>query len=265
MNVKLILCTAMLVLAGSVPALAQRDVIESVVVRSDNTNDPVRSIEFGYSPSYTDGMDCFSHNECEIPAVPPSFWAMFIDQHEGFGLNKDIRGVPDSVASGAATKFTLQFELDITRDNSPSVYIAFPDAMTPGIDSVVFIDKITHGTAFHHAFTEGNTQVLIPFGDAIRAVLMTVYYDRRTARAPMPVLAERRSEPLLSPNPASRGSALALRTPMPEATHFEIFNLLGENVGSALQAPQTPGLYLVRLLGRHDELLATEKLVVGER
>lgn len=259
---KLLVCTVVFVLAGAVSASAQRDVIETVVFRTISTDDPVRSLEFGYGPSYTDSMDCFTRNECEIPAVPPSFWVMFISQKDGLGLNKDIRGVPDSVASATITKFALNFEVDITRDASDSVIIAFPDGMTPGIDSVVFVDKITRGGAFHHTFTTGNSQAGIPFGRGISNVLMTVYYDRRAAGTPMPALAEQRSEPLLYPNPVRRGSRLMLGSAVPDNARYEIFNLLGERVGSSVETPQASGLYIARIFGSRGELLATEKLVV---
>jgi hypothetical protein len=102
--------------------------------------------------------------------------------------------------------------------------------------------------------------VLIPFGGGITKVEMMVYYDRRAAA--VPILAGGESAPLLYPNPVRRGSPLMLQSAAPRNARYEIFDLLGERVGSSLETPDSPGLYLARILGPLGELVATERLVV---
>lgn len=282
MNRILLMC-ALAAFAATTALHAQGDkleVTESVILRVGNSATDFNVRTFGFSYNYTDGFDCWTNNECEIPAFPPppgpndpeGLYTAFLHQPESRALMQtDIRGVPDSVGVDGVHRFALvyRFEYRYARD---TVHIGFPDGLKMGIDSINVRDVIAGGAVYNHTFGRTGGMAAVP-NSAINDVIMTVYYNITPQVSRIELAASARRSAGIHPNPAAAGAVIELQAEMPVDATLVVNDLLGRSVAPArplrrgerptLAAPGTPGVYLISIVAADGTSLYRDRLVVA--
>lgn len=256
-------------------------VVDSVFIHSSaawNVDRPMYR-SFGFSTGYTDTIDYrlqSENREREVPAMPPStFYALF-DSQNPFGplIDRDVRGVPDSLADGRSKRFALRYVFDIQRATGQVVTFVLPRAFPLGIDSINFRDIVggTGGFVFSTTLTAGADSVIIP-NDALTQVAMIVYFDANDlpsgVDAPAHSIAS--SSMRLTPNPATGGVVVAAT--LNAGSRVVVCNVRGEIVGERRLSESSvrtwlsledlaDGYYFVRAIAGDGSLIAAERLHV---
>ncbi len=255
---------------GQVPV----QVIEEIRFNSNNTEDGLQRITFGFGAQYTDSVD-FDMGEYILPPFfPPDGFFVFLSVPDNRGAEdfavKDIRGIPDSVKSGAVNNFALSYSMLLKRGIGQNITISFPRTLVSGIDSVNVLSPQA-GSNFSHTFTREGGQVTInPF---ITRLIMTVYYNYDRA-ASAPVENRERSGLALAPNQVRPGQMMSLVGEVPAGARLVVSDLYGTSVwqmnlgearqGMQLAVPALPtGMYVARLLGADGSMVHQERFTVA--
>ncbi len=256
---------------GGIAAFAQSPlaVFGTVAFSLDDGSAQAPLRTFGFSSEYTDGADCFTHNECEIPGPPPDgLYPMFVAQpNADYWLDGDVRGVPDSVGPEAIHHFSLVYEFDVRNTDGKALRIAVASPLPTGIDSIRFTDNITSGTVFNYTFDREGGSVAVP-DPAITEMHMTVYYDLTpiiTAVPSAPAVAD--FQPV-SPCPVLAGQMVDLGVRTPAGSVVVQRDVAGTVVArsagndGAVRAPSRPGVYFLDVLDRDGQLVRRARIVV---
>lgn len=266
-------------LAATAHAQANLSFVDSILVHSDapaTVDRPLYRV-FGFSAGYTDTIDFQLpvNREREVPAFPPaSFYALFDAQNTPAWIDRDIRGVPDSVASLAASRFSLRYVFDVQRATGQVVTFVMPRALPTGIDSINFRDVIggTGGLVFNETITAGPDSVAIP-NNALTKVAMIVYYNASVIPTgvddeTLPSIAGLR----MAPNPAT--DQLAVTATLPAGARLLVSDIRGvlaidDRVETATDRAMIavdelePGVYVVRAVAPDGSLLASDRFVIA--
>lgn len=281
MRLQLLTALALLTLGSAATAQQTKRLLDSIMIHSDaayNVDRPIFRV-FGFGGEYTDTVDYrlpSATRERMIPGPPPaSLYAMFDAQHvaEPTWIDRDVRGVPDSVAAGTATNFSLRYILEIQRGTGSDITLVMPRALPRGIDSINFRDIIggTGGFIFNETITAGPDSVLIP-NEGLHTIAMIVYYDANNVSTSVPLpIAGRAADLRLVPNPAL--DHVAIDTELPAGSRIVLSDVRGRAVmaRSVLEASSreaiavdglVDGLYFVRAVAPDGAILAESRLVV---
>jgi hypothetical protein len=281
-TMKRLLLVALGIIALSSAASAQQTLglIDSVLIHTEQPYTVDRPFwrVFGFGFEYTDSIDYrlgSDRREREIPAMPPStFFVLFDAQDQTAWIDRDVRGVPDSLATGS-TRFALRYVMDIQRAQGEDVTIVVPRALRRGIDSINFRDLIggTGGVIFNETITSGPDSVTIP-NTALTKIGMIVYYDVDDLTSGIrEIVAERETPRLrLAPNPArdrvTIDAALATGTRV-VVTDMRGVTLLDERIAESTGHHQlaleelSDGLYFIRAIAPDGATVADNRLIVG--
>jgi len=254
---------------------AQVTVIEEMRFNSNNSEDGVQKITFGFGEEYTDGADLDMGEQIYPPFFPPDGFFVFLtipDDHgsEDFAV-ADIRGVPDSVKAGTTQDFALVYNMRLKRGIGQQVTISFPFKLRWGIDSINIVSPQA-GANLNHTFTREGGQVTIH--DLITSLRMTVYFNYDRAAT---VSDDRRgvaSELTAIPNPVRAGEPMLLAGPVPSGGHVSVSDVYGATVWEQtfteamafprLSVPVLPaGVYMMRLTGAAGDVLGQGRFVVA--
>ncbi|MBC8145976.1 MAG: T9SS type A sorting domain-containing protein [bacterium] len=269
-----------LLIAGIASAQQIYHVVDSVFIHTDaawNVDRPMYRA-FGFSTGYTDTIDYrlqSQNREREVPAFPPStFYALFESQNPaGPLIDRDVRGVPDSVINGTLSRFSRRYVIEIQRALGQQVTLVMTRAFPLGIDSINFRDIIgAGGTVFNQTLTAGSDSVIIPHA-ALTRIAMIVYYDESDLPSAINEswsIAKNTSLPL-TPNPAT--DAVVVEAILSAGSRIIVSDIRGATVSQQRLSesadrtwlslsPLTDGVYFVRALDDQGSLVASNRLVV---
>lgn len=258
--------------------------LDSIMIHSDapySVDRPLYRV-FGFGGEYTDTIDWRLPNgvrEREIPGAPPaSLYVMYDAQHvtEPAWIDRDVRGIPDSVASGSARKFSLRYYLEIQRGVGQVITLVMPHALPAGIDSINFRDIIggTGGILFNETITAGPDSVKIT-NEGLTRIAMIVYYDGSLVPTGVaePLAARPAAGLRLVPNPAI--DRVTIDATLPAGSRVVVSDLRGATViDDRADGPSThrslavdglaAGLYMVRAVGPEGAVIAHSRLIVRQ-
>jgi hypothetical protein len=276
----LLVAIGLIALTGAVRAQSSIGLIDSVFFHTEQPYNVDRPIyrTFGFGFEYTDSIDYrlgSDRREREIPAMPPStFFVLFDAQDQTAWIDRDIRGIPDSIASGSTT-FSLRYHFDLQRAQGEDVTIVVPRTLRRGIDSINFRDIIggTGGVIFNETITSGPDSVTIP-NSALTQIAMIVYYDMNdlTSGISEPI-AERGVPSLrLAPNPTT--GELRIVASLHAGARLVVSDLRGGVVRNERIAESTSdhrlsfdgvadGLYFVRLVASDGAIIGENRVLVA--
>lgn len=283
---KKLLLTAIGVLALATGASAQDRprLLDSIMIHSDASHSVDRPLYriFGFGGEYTDTIDSrlpSTTREKELPGAPPaSLFVMFDAQHvsEPAWIDRDVRGIPDSVSAGRARKFSLRYVLEIQRGTGQVITIVMPHALPAGIDSINFRDLIggTGGILFNETITAGPDSVTIT-NEGLTRIAMIVYYDGSLVPTGVaePLALRPTAELRLVPNPAT--DRVTLDAALPAGSRVLVSDLRGTTLidertdgASARRSLAVDGLaaglYMVRAIGPDGAVIAHSRLIVRQ-
>lgn len=158
------------------------EIVAAMLFYTENSLETPVELRFGFGSKYTDSAD-YGLGEFLVPGPPPqSFYVVHTDQDIGQNCMKDrsnwdIRGVPDSVASGSVRQFSLTYEYEMWRYIGQLISCHLSWGIQRGIDSVCVTDfYLSH--IFSHTFINNNQvadTASIPNG--LGLIKMTAYYN----------------------------------------------------------------------------------------
>lgn len=273
----LLIAIGIIAIVATATAQPSLQLIDSLLLHTDAPHNVDRPFTraFGFSSGYTDSIDyrLSSNREREVPTFPPStFSAYFVAQNTPALIDRDIRGVPDSVRAGTP-RFSLRFILEIQRAQGQVVTLVMPRALPRGIDSINIRDIIggTGGFVFSETITEGPDSVTIP-NNGLTQIAIIAYYDEYdlTGSINEPVAATPSLR--LLPNPAV--DRVAIDAALPAGARVVVTDMRGTVVRDERISERTEGLaltladvgsgiYFVRAFAENGLVIASNRLVIG--
>lgn len=204
------------------------------------SGDPAVNIFYGFGTSYTDTTD---QAEVEIPFLPPQNYYAWLNRvcdgpfaGDPCIWQEDFRGVPDSVASGDKTRFTLTFNVGLRNNTGGPLRLTILNPDWPeGVDSIHLVDPVVP-TAFNKTFTRPATALI---EDRFTTKLtLTVYYNLATLSVHS-IEADKvgTNHLLVAPNPVLSGG-ISVTGQMDAGDHLLIVNSRGEVI-SRIEVPQS--------------------------
>lgn len=233
--------TFLLCQVGILSAQEQYESIGKIRFTSEiQSGDPAVNIFYGFGTPYTDTTD---QAEVEIPFLPPQNYYAWLNRvcdgpfaGDPCIWQEDFRGVPDSVASGDKTEFTLTFNIGLRNNTGGSLRLTILNPDWPaGVDSINLVDPIVP-TAFNKTFTRPATALI---EDRFTTKLtLTVYYNLATLSVHSAEADESGTNHLLvAPNPILNGG-IHVTGNIDAGDHLLIVNSRGEVI-SRFEASQS--------------------------
>lgn len=272
---RLYMVMALALACTATQAHGQVQVVEEVRFSSNSQEDETRRLTFGFSPEYSDSADLSKGEQIYPPFFPPDGFYAYLALPDRFGsedfLLSDIRGVPDSVESGAENEFSMKYTIRLKRGIGQQVTVSFPFKLRGGIDSINVSSPQGGGTILNHTIMREGGQVTIH--DLITTVVLTVYFNYDRAASVPPEYRGESRELALSPNLVRPGQGLEITGRMPAGARLSAVDMYGstvweENLPEAgterrLTVPGIPaGVYVMRLVGGDGQILRHGRFVV---
>lgn len=242
---RLLLLTLLLIPALVLKGRAQTvEVIDELSWITDDANDvwPQHTLRYGYGTDWSSKPDTAGgKGEFIIPGFSPDgFDALFSGVEDYFGdksnyAYSDVRGVPDSVASGQASKFSLTWTIALHPGLGRPI-IETQGNLRRGIDSVR-IRSTASGSGFDHTFYGKGRETVTMNRSDIRQLEMTVWFDYGllTSGVPQgtPVVADAHAVP----NPLRSGERFSVVGVNDPEARYTVRDIMGREIERSVGHP----------------------------